>query len=125
MAPQDLPSYFKTTQVYSGVEKRTLTSKSEDQGVLYEGKRGLNSIIIRQHHEDANAHSFKMCEEHKNIYILTSLEDFPHEDMHFFVYENYTSLAEWMQDRRNVVRDGQFTDQFIQIYGELNMSLYF
>ena len=77
------------------------------------GKRGLHSIITRQNFDDVDAHSFKMCEEHKSIYLLTSLECFLPKERHFFVYEKYTSLAEWMHDKRNVVRDGRFTLQFI------------
>ena len=83
MEPRDLPSYFETAQVYSGV-KRTPTSNREDQGVLYKGKRGSHSIIIRQNLDDANVHSFKMCKEHKSIYLLTSLECFPPKERHFF-----------------------------------------
>ena len=79
--------------MYSGV-KRIPTSNSEDQGVLYEGKRGSHSIIIRQSFDDADAHSFKMCEEKKSIYLRTSLECFPPKERHFFVYEKYTSLVE-------------------------------
>ena len=52
--------------MYSGVE-RTPTSNSEDQGVLYEGKRCSHSIIIWQTFADKNVHSFKMCEEHEHI----------------------------------------------------------
>ena len=69
--------------MYSGV-KRILTSNSEDQGVLYEGKRGSHSIIIWQNFDDTNVHSFKMCEEHKSIYLLTSLECFSPKERHFF-----------------------------------------
>ena len=100
--------------MYSGV-KRIPTSNEEDQGVLYEGKRGSHSIIIHQNLNDADAHSFKMCEEHKSIYLLTSLECFPPKERHFFVYENYTYLAKWMQDKKNIVRDGRLTHRFIQI----------
>ena len=91
--------------MYSGV-KRIPTSNSEDQGVLYEEKRGSHSIIIQLNFDDAVAHSFKMCEEHKSIYLCISLECFPPKERDFFVYEKYTSLAEWMQDKRNVVQDG-------------------
>ena len=82
--------------MYSGV-KRIPTSNSKDQGVLYEGKRGSHSIIIRLNFDDAVVHSFKMCEEHKSIYLCTSLECFPPKEMDFFVYEKYTLLAKWMQ----------------------------
>ena len=99
--------------MYLGVE-RIPTSNSEDQGALYEGKRCSHSIIIWQNFDDKNVHSFKMCEEHKSIY-LTSLESFPLKERHFFVYEKYTSFAEWMQDKKNVVRGGRFTNQFIHI----------
>ena len=90
--------------MYSGV-KRIPTSNREDQGVLYDGKRGSHSIIIRKNLDDADAHSCRMCEEHKSLYLLTSFECFPPKERHFFVYEKYTSLPEWMQDKRNVVRD--------------------
>ena len=83
MEPQDLPSDFETAQVYSGV-KRIRTSNSEDQGVLYKGKRSSHSIIIQKNFDNADAHSFKMCEEHKNIYLLTSLECFSPKERHFF-----------------------------------------
>ena len=114
MEPRDLPSDFETTQVYSGV-KRILTSNSEDQGVLYRGKRGSHSIIIRQNFDNADAHCFKMCEEHNGIYLLTSLECYSPKERHFFVYEKYASLDKWMQDKRNIVQNDRFTHQFIQI----------
>ena len=69
--------------MYSGV-KRILTSNSEDQGVLYRGKRGSHSIIIGQNFDNADAHCFKMCEEHNSIYLLTSLERSSPKERHFF-----------------------------------------
>ena len=109
--------------MYSSV-KRTPTSNIKAQGVLYEGKRGSHSITIWQNFDDKNVHSFKMCEDHKSIYLLTSLESFPLKERHFFVYKKYTSLLNGCKTKEML---SEMVDLLISLYifyGELNMSFF-
>ena len=110
--------------MYSGV-KRILTSNSEDQGVLYEGKRDSHSIIIRQNFDNADAHSFKMCEEHKSIYLRTSLECFPPKERYFFLsMRNTLRLLNEFKTKEMLSMMVDLLISLYKFYGELNMSFF-
>ena len=124
MEPQDLPSDFETEQVYSGV-KRIPISNSEDQGVLYRGKGGSHSIIIRQNFDNADAHSPSRCVRNTKAYIFSQAWNVFLLKKYFFLFmRNTLRLINGCKTKKILSNMINLLINLYKFYDKLNMSFF-
>lgn len=115
MASPILPLSFQTEHKYSNVHRLDTDPNTEDPATIYNGDRDLNSVVIRAYNNKDDEFSFNICQNLESSYILIGLEKFSRDGTDFFVYEKHISFATWMQTEENVVQNGTYTHQFLQI----------
>ena len=77
-------------------------------------------VVIKRwdmdHHED----SYKILKDGVALYFLRGLDKIVHfnrrgKETTFYVYESHTSFNKWLEDPDNVIQDGSYTKNFLQI----------
>ena len=77
-------------------------------------------VVIKRWDMDRHEDSYKISKDGAALYFLRGLDNIVHFNRRgkktmFYVYESHTPINKWMEDPDNVIQNGSYTKNFLQI----------